>query len=566
MPSRYRLQPRHGAGYVLLSAAALLMLACASDSSSSADNEPSYILHNAQVFTGDPAQAQATALAVAGDRIMAVGSDSVVLALAGDATTVINLEGRLVVPGLNDAHIHVGPFPDMRTLGLSGPDDPSWSTVLDSVRAAVADTPAGGWIKGEVAGAVFDNPRALRFSLDSVSPDHPVMLGGFTGHGLILNTAALAALNISLTEPDRPGGWFGRVSGTDTLDGTVWEYSHLAANRQLYARPSRADAVSSYVGFTNSMLRWGVTSVQLMEADRDINETFAALQESGVPLRWAIFEWPMPLNAVSDPRLPVRLPNGLPEHIRLAGVKWMLDGTPVERGAALRSPYADRAGWYGRVNFSHSDLRSILQAALADSGQLALHVAGDSTLALVLTTMTELATPEEWRTRRIRIEHGDGAMPDLLPLMQELGVVVVQNPTHVALPHLMHPRYGPELTPRMQLLGGLQRAGIPLALGTDAGGDARNPWLNLMLATIHPSNPAEALTREEALVAFTFGSAWAEGREGEKGRLMAGMLADIAVLSQNVLEVPPDALPATESLLTMIGGEIVHRAGPFAAN
>lgn len=528
-----------------------------------APGAPDVILHDADVFTGDPARPRARAIAVRGDRVTAVGDDAAILALAGPTTTVIDLDGRLVVPGLNDAHVHVGPFPRMRELGLSGADDPAWDVVLDSVRAAAAALPAGSWISGEIGGTVLESSAATRFALDSVTREHPVMLSGFTGHGLLLNTAALRALDIPLDAQDRPGGWFGRVAGTRTLDGMVWEYAHLDVVRRLSDPFSRSDAIKTYRAYADRMVRWGVTSVQQMENDRETGETLAALAEADLPVRWSVYEWPMPLRSVSEPRPPVSRPAGLPARVRVLGTKWMLDGTPVERGAALRAEYADRAGWRGRLNFTPDEIRAILGAVLADSGQVALHVAGDSTLALVLRTMAELAPAERWRARRVRIEHGDGTMPDLVPAMRELGVVLVQNPLHLALPQFLHARYGPERTPRVQLLRSALLAGIAVGIGTDAGGSGRNPWLSLMLATVHPSNPAEALTREQALAAFTRGSAHAEGQEREKGVLAPGMLADLAVLSQDVFEVPPDAIPATESVLTMIGGVIVHRAAPF---
>ena len=520
---------------------------------------PAFVLHNAVVFTGDPARPRAQALAVRGERIVAVGTDAEILALAGPETTVLDLGGRLVVPGLNDAHVHVGPWPEMRGLRLSGRAEPAWATVLDSVRAAAQATPAGTWIQGSLGGKALDSPDADRFALDRAAPHHPVMLTGWTGHGMILNTAALRTLGFSLVEPDRPGGGFGRVAGTDTLDGRLWEYPQLDVVRRLSDPLPRADAIAAYREFSDRMLRWGVTSIQQMENDRPLGETLAALAEADVPLRWGLFAWPMPLRSLGEPRPEAPRPPGLPDRVRVLGTKWMLDGTPVERGAALRQPYADRPDWHGRVNFTDAELRTILQSALDRDEQTALHIVGDATLAQVLDVMAALAPAEAWRPRRVRIEHGEGLMPDLLPRVVDFGLVLVQNPLHFAIPDVMAARYGAERVAEVQLLRSAAEAGVPVALGADAGGSGLNPWLNLMMATLHPVNPAEALSREAALVAYTRGSAFAEGQEAEKGTLAPGMLADLAVLSQNIFEVSPDALPATESVLTLIGGRIVYR-------
>ncbi|HEX6630440.1 MAG TPA: amidohydrolase family protein, partial [Gemmatimonadaceae bacterium] len=287
-----------------LAALAVFLLGAGCAPAAREGDAPSLILHDADVFTGDSARPRARALAVRGEHIVAVGSDAEVLALAGPATRLVDLDGRLVVPGLNDAHIHVGPWPPMRELGLSGAADPAWRVVRDSVRAAAAALPPGSWISGEIGGAVLETPAATRFALDSVSPEHPVMLSGFTGHGLLLNTAALRALAIPLDAPDRPGGWFGRVADTPTLDGRVWEYAHLAVIRQLSAPPSRSDAIGAYRALADRMLRWGVTSVQQMENDRAIQETLAALAEADLPIRWTLFEWPMPVDSVGEPRPP----------------------------------------------------------------------------------------------------------------------------------------------------------------------------------------------------------------------------------------------------------------------
>src|SRR5690606_3624658 len=118
-------------------------------------------------------------------------------------------------------------------------------TVLDSVRAVAAAVPAGTWISGSVGGAVLEDPAATRFALDAVAPDHPVRLVGFTGHGLLVNSVALRGMAISENAPDVPGGWYGRVAGTDTLDGWVWEYAHMDLNFRTSAPMPRADAVAA---------------------------------------------------------------------------------------------------------------------------------------------------------------------------------------------------------------------------------------------------------------------------------------------------------------------------------
>jgi len=184
-----------------------------------------------------------------------------------------------------------------------------------------------------------------------------------------------------------------------------------------------------------------------------------------------------------------------------------------------------------------------------------LHVAGDRAIEILFDAMDAMEGVD-WPSKRIRLEHGDGLTDDLIERAVRLGVVVVQNPTHFALAEFMHSRLGPGRG--FFRMRSLIDAGIPVALGSDG---PPNPWLDVMLAVIHPTNPAEALSVGQAIEAYTRGAAYAEFQEHEKGTLAPGMLADIAVLSQDVFSVPPDAIPATESVLTLIGGQIVHDAG-----
>jgi len=255
--------------------------------------------------------------------------------------------------------------------------------------------------------------------------------------------------------------------------------------------------------------------------------------------------------------------------VRIAGIKWVLDATPIERDAYMSAPYADRPGWRGRSNYGTANLDAILRATLANDRQPAFHVAGDGQLAELMARMEALAPAGTWQARRVRIEHADGLTPGLLAQARRLGVVIVTNPLHLdpmpdaAGTPMMKARLG-ERAADFQPMKSAIAAGVPFAIGSDAGGPPANPFLNMMLAVANPSNPKESLTREQALLAYTSGGAYAEGQEAAKGMIRPGMAADLAVLSQDILEVPLQTMPGTRSLLTLVDGRAVHADGPFA--
>jgi predicted amidohydrolase YtcJ len=245
--------------------------------------------------------------------------------------------------------------------------------------------------------------------------------------------------------------------------------------------------------------------------------------------------------------------------VTVSGVKWILDGTGIERLSLLRAPFADRARWNGQLNFPIDTLRTMLSEAVAQKSQPVLHVIGDSAIALTLATMESVAPESTWRQLRPRFEHAEWLTPDLGARARRLGVIVVENPTHFTDgPERMRARFGDARSRDYQPFASLATDGIPLAIGSDG---PLNPFLNLQFAVTHPDNPREALTREQAVVAYTRGSAYAEHAERDKGTLAPGFLADLAILSQDIFTVPDDRLPETVSLMTMVGGRITYDAG-----
>jgi predicted amidohydrolase YtcJ len=519
------------------------------------------VLSGGKVFTSDPARPWAEAIAVRGGRIVAVGTVAEIEAHVGGSTRRIALGGRTVVPGFNDAHAHVG---------LSGPrsvdvvvdpsptPDPALAPLLDSLVAVAKRTPKDVWIMSSVGGRVFDDPRATRFVLDSVLPDHLVWINGWSGHGAVLNTRAMREAGL-LAATDPIGGWLGRNPAGQTT-GRIDEYVLYAAQRRLGKARGDSLFARSVQRYGEQLLTLGITSVQDMTVGYDLEQARGIVRFGGVMRpRHRVIRFPIPsgTRVISDDWRVSGRDTSLAPTMQISGVKWVLDGTPVEQLALMRRPYADRPGWHGRANFPYDTLRAMLRDALRRREQPMLHAVGDSTIALVIRAMRAEGPDSAWRALRPRLEHADALGRDQLADIKRLGIIVVQNPAHLAIPGIMHARWGGERLQQIDMMRSLLDSGVTLAIGSDG---PIEPGINVMLATLHPNVPSEALTREQAVIAYTRTAAYAAFAERERGMLAPGMLADLAVLSQDLFTVAPEQLPATRSVLTMLGGVIVHDA------
>ena len=376
--------------------------------------------------------------------------------------------------------------------------------------------------------------------VDENGGGHPVMVESWWGHGVLLNSVALTKLGLTDGVTDPPGGQFDR-DANGHLTGLLEEEAGNEIRRRVTDEAGMAAAIRAYQGYAQGRLAQGVTSVQVMATNQRLSYLEQTFVQSGEPLRVRIMRFPMPRE---DERIGEKLKTGeevLSPTVRVAGVKYVLDGTPIEELAYQTKDYADKPGWRGRPDYSVAFIDQQLKTALSGKDQLMMHIVGDAMTDEVLDEMEKLAPAERWRPLRVRFEHGDGfTTPERMARAKKLGVVIAQ------------PRPG-------RPWKALEAAGIPLAYGSDGG---MAPWF--MFSVMTDARNPQAISREDALRVMTSGPAFAEFEETKKGVLTPGMLADIAVLSQDVTTAPAPSLPGTHAWMTMVGGKVVYAQGEGA--
>jgi len=540
---------------------------------------PDRIVHNGQVYRGQGAWAEG--FATTGRFFTAVGTSAEVLELAGACpdAELLDAGGRLVIPGLNDAHIHLFPG-TTHGIPINNPTDfmpgpgPDKAQMLAMLAGAAAQLPPGTWLWGFMGNALLDDGLAdegfeiTRWEIDAVTPNHPVVLWGYSGHGMVFDSQAMVVAGIGETEPDPWGGWYGREG--DLFDGWAWEYAEYRAIRNVRDTiPPEALAPQFNAGLL-SLAKLGVTSVQSMDfLDEQLLGT--KLEEAGPLTRVRIICVPMDYQE-SVERCQPEFPDPLAK-VHFTGIKWIPDGTPIERLSAMVDDYDDAPGWPGVFTIPEGDWPSIVADGLEHpivAQQRIIHAIGEETIDRYVSTMEAIAPDARWRRHRMRLEHGEFASRYADRLAAK-GVVTIYNPTHHSFPELLYSRWGGRAS-EIHRMRTLLDAGADIALGSDGiaiqnpfTGEviAGNPFLDIFLAVVNPTNPTEGLTVQEAVDAYTHGSAYAEFMELYKGTIEVGKLADYAILSQNIFDpqVLP-AIPATYSVRTVCDGEDVYVLGP----
>ncbi|GAY07391.1 amidohydrolase [Pseudonocardia sp. N23] len=506
------------------------------------------VISGGRVFTGDGDAPWAEAVAFEGGRIVAVGTTSAMHAQFPGAR-VVDVGGRLVVPGLNDAHMHHTPDPAGVRLPTDAEVDPTREALLAAIGQAVAATPPGTWLFGTMGMSLITDESLDRTVLDRTAPDHPVILLGMTNHTNVLNSAALTRLGIDATEPVELGGSLERDAG-GRPNGRIHEYAQWRPQRTFAAMATTEEGAASVRALSDECLRYGVTTIQNMSWTPPLRYLEMAAA-ADVPLRIRVIDFPatgaggrFPTPPLSD-RAAAAAPGA--GRLEWSGRKWILDGTPVE--AAAWMDYPGREG-RGVQNFPATEVDGMLADSVSDTDQLLLHAIGTDAVEIVVDAL-DRSPDAGWGDRHLRIEHADGATPEQIARLRGHGAMIVQNPCHFLLTDMYTLRFGAEHG--YSSFRSLFDAGIGVGIGSDG---PLNPYLGMLAAVLHPTRPAESVDVATVLAAYTAGSATAEGAENEKGRLSPGYVADLAVLSQDLFAIAPELLPATRSVLTVIEGQI----------
>ena len=553
----------------MISRALLVVLAAAMSVSAQAPTPADLIIHNARVYTMDAQSPQAEAVAMRGDRIVRVGSNAQVLPLRGPATRVIDGQQATIVPGLHDAHGHVVSLgASLQTLDFRGTS--SYQQVVEMVRTRVAGARAGEWITGRG----WDQNDWTRKdwptheALSAVSPNNPVYLTRVDGHAALVNRRALAVTGVTPSTVDPVGGRLIRTVSGEPTGVLIDAAMDLVELRIPAAGPAQLEA--QILLADEQLRRFGVTTVHDAGTDGEVVEAYKRLIDAG-RLKTRLY---VMLNGSLAALTPYFARGPLADYAnhRLAvrSIKVYADGALGSRGAALLQPYADEPGNTGLLTTPPADLYALTLAAAKAGFQTCIHAIGDRANRIVMDTFerVEREVPGA-RDLRLRTEHAQILNGAEIPRFAKLGVIASMQPTHATsdMPWV------PERIGRTRMEEGayvwqsLLKSGATIASGSDFPVEEPNPMLGFYAAITRqdpsgsPSGgwmPRERMTREQALRSFTLDAAYAAHAETLTGSLQEGKLADLVVLSRDIVRVPPHDILTTTVRMTVVAGEVVY--------
>jgi predicted amidohydrolase YtcJ len=530
------------------------------------------IVIHAQVYTVDRQHPKAEAVAMIGDRIVAVGTTAEIDLWRGPETRVIDAHGKLLLPGFNDAHVH---FTDggaaLAEVQLN--DATSAEEFKRRIAAQAARTARGEWVLGgdwdETKWSSKQQPTAAL--IDDVTRNIPVFVSRYDGHQGLANSAAMKLAGISAKTTDVAGGVIVRnASGTptgifkDAAQELIFKAIPPLSHEQRLAAAKRALAYAASLG---------VTSVQHMSAEYADVEVYSELLEKG-QLTTRIYCAPLETGWQDQAKVGLRRAWGS-SYLRLGAVKGFADGSIGSRTAALLEPYTDEPNNRGILSAEMHPPEAMRERLMKADGaglQLRVHAIGDRAISMTLDMFDAIQRANGYRDQRMTIEHAQHMAPKDFERFAKLHVIASMQPYHaIDDGRWVEARIGRERAKTSYAWRSFLDHGVTLAFGTDWEVAPLNPLLGLYAAvtraTLDGKNPEgwipeQKITLAEAVEAYTLGSAFAEFQEKEKGSITPGKLADLVILSDDIFTMKPEAIRNVKVETTLVGGKIVYGGPP----
>lgn len=525
------------------------------------------VLVQGNIYTVNPQQPRAEAVAIRGEYIVAVGSNTEIQKWVGPNTRVVDLGGRWAIPGFNDAHIHLASGGAAKlAVDLTGAE--SLEAFQERIRARLSDYRPGEWITGRGWDhTLWDPPRfPTRADLDAVSREHPILLTRVDGHVAVANSLALQQAGVTRATPDPPGGEIQRDSLTGEPTGLLKETAMGLVARAVPPLTPAQRRRGIELALAEAA-QFGVTSLQDNSSWDDFL-LYRELREQG-RLTARITEW-LPFQAPLEQLLEMRRQGGVRDHwLKTGALKGVTDGTLGSRTAAMLEPYADDRSTRGILRIPQEELRRMVIERDAAGFQIALHAIGDLANRAALDAFEAAQRANGRYDARHRIEHAQVVAPDDFARFAALGVIASMQPVHQSTDmRWAGQRLGPERSLGAYAWRSMLRHGVRLAFGTDYPVEPMDPRRGLYACVTRelpeggPAGgwvPEEKISVEECIQAYTLGSAYAEFEEQNKGQIATGKYADIVVFAEDLTRIPPRQILTTPVILTLVGGRIVYQ-------
>ncbi len=532
------------------------------------------VLRNGAVYTVDAARSWASAVAVRSGRIVYVGTDSLPPALIGPKTEVVNLAGKMVLPGFQDAHVH--PVSSGVELGECRLDDvTSARAATDTIRAYALAHPDLPWIRG--AGwqlPLFPDANPSKLSLDRAVPDRPALLYAADGHSAWANSKALARAGITRHTPDPPNG---RIEhGRDGEPGGTLRESAIDLVADSMPDHTAAELSEGLARAERQANAFGVTTVFGADEGLPELEAYAGADKEGTLTLRVVAALDTEGDTSSSrllPRLREWRTRFASRHVMPIAVKLFADGVIESRTAALLQPYLDRRGDAGTPNYDQATLDRLIADLDRDGFQIHVHAIGDRAIRMALDGFERARTRNGSRDSRHSIAHLELIDPADIPRFRTLGVVANFEALWANgdeyLTQLTEPALGPTRSRWLYPIASVVQAGAVVSGGSDWSVSSLNPLDAIEMGVTHLDpdrplmrawHPAERVDLPTMIALYTINAAYANRQERETGSIEAEKLADLVVLDHNLFEVPVERIHTVQVVRTLLEGKTVYRA------